>query len=47
MMMVHVRDVIEVGYDTCTYAKFHNALQKCSLREIDDFDVTFASVWLP
>ena len=34
-----------VGYDTCTCADFHNALQKYSSREIDDFDVILFQIY--
>ena len=34
-----------VGYDTCTYADFHKALQKYPPKEIDDFDVIVFQIY--
>ena len=45
LMTLSLRDVTSVGYDTFTYADFHNALQKCPSREIDDFDVILFQIY--
>jgi len=39
MMTFKLTDVTSIGYDMCTYAAFHKALQKYPSREIDDLNV--------
>ena len=36
---------LTLGYDTCAYAAYHNALQKFPSREIDDFDVILFQIY--
>ena len=38
MMMVNLRDITNVGYDTCTHAAFHKALWRYYSRETRNFD---------
>ena len=38
-------DVIDIGYDTCTYAVFQNAVYRHSVREICDFNVILFRIY--
>ena len=45
IMMFKLTWMTIAGYDTCTYAAFHKALQKYPSREIDDFDVILFQIY--